>query len=152
MLEEQGSLTHLIFLAGPEGLRMFQISGCILAEAWSRPGIPFACQPKRGVCSLPLRLEVLCVAHGALLWFAFSLSSSPEPTDWSLSLEKLLCVGRWALHSLGPAPLTRGLGTPFGAAKSGIFSMNPALVQNAWCRRSRLGGSGSSKTDCPWAV
>ena len=152
MLGEQGSLKHLIFLAGPEGLRMFRISGYILAEACSRPGTPFARQPKRGVCSLPLRLEVLCVARGALLWFVCSLSSSPEPTDWSLSLEKLLCVGRWALHSLGPAPLTRGLGMTFGAARSGTFSLNPALVQNAWCRRSRLGGAGSSKTDRPWAV
>ena len=133
MLEKQGGLKHLIFLAGLEGLRRFQIAGSVLAEAWSRLGIPSAHQPSRGVCSLLLQLCAVYVACGALPRSVLSVLYSrarllvPQSGEASLCCEVGPTLPRACLL---PLYLPR-LEMPFDAAKISTFSLNPALEQGS---------------------
>ena len=103
MLEKQGVLKNLIFLAGPEGLRRFRI-----AEAWSRLGMPSAHQPSRGVCSLLLQLCVISVACGALPRLVLSVLYSrahllvPQSREASLCCEVGPTLPRACLLYQGP--------------------------------------------------
>lgn len=133
MLGDQGSLKHLVFLAGPVGLRRFQISGATLTGGWL--GTPSAHEPSHGVCSLLLWLEVIFMARGVCVL-------SFELTHWPLSLEKPLCAVRWVLHSLEPAMFIRGLGTPF-ATQAALSPQTLPLCRMAWYERSRFADTGT---------